>query len=250
MAEVTKAFLPAEAGFGARLRAAFAAGAAVDAASGAALQELLVAVSRLACVDHLLAQVGPLARKGSALAPARLSREALSEEQERSLARFRGSLLASAANRGKCGHSEALAAVLAPVARARCSPGPLPAPFLVPSAQGSMKQGLGALRRRRPGCVLLVRRIKQLGFDAPARLEDHFSRYGRVAEVYVAHSMARRCRRQAPGRARPAALGFVVMSCGSSVAAALAMGNVHSVAGVDIEVHAFEAFGMGAGEEA
>jgi len=37
--------------------------------------------------------------------------------------------------------------------------------------------------------VILVRKINTLGFAAPAALEQHYSRFGKVERVLVAHSM-------------------------------------------------------------
>merc|ERR1719198_2610932 len=53
---------------------------------------------------------------------------------------------------------------------------------------GSLRQDLELLRQRQPECVIIVRKIKKLGFESPQILDDHFSQYGEVKELLVAHS--------------------------------------------------------------
>merc|ERR1719198_2873097 len=53
---------------------------------------------------------------------------------------------------------------------------------------GSLRQDLELLRKHHPERVLIVRKIKQLGFDSPKFLKKHFTQYGEVSEILVAHS--------------------------------------------------------------
>merc|ERR1719161_1855327 len=77
---------------------------------------------------------------------------------------------------------------------------------------GSLRQDLELLRQRQPECVIIVRKIKRLGFESPQVLNDHFSQYGEVKELLVAHSHIKPTAKRPNGRVRPAALGFIVMA--------------------------------------
>jgi len=84
-------------------------------------------------------------------------------------------------------------------------------------------------------CVLIIRKMKKLGFDSPGILRMHFGKFGSVETVYVSHSHLQ-------GRMRPASLGFVVMDSKESVSKSLASGYVHVMHDVPIYVDAFEQF--------
>jgi len=81
--------------------------------------------------------------------------------------------------------------------------------------------------------VLIVRRIKQLGFSSGARIREHFERVGRVEHVLMSHSHVQQ-------RVRPASLGFVVMACREDAEAVLAAGGEQEVLGHAILVCPFK----------
>merc|ERR1740130_1857983 len=75
---------------------------------------------------------------------------------------------------------------------------------------GSLRQDLELLRQRQPENVIIVRKIKKLGFESPQMLDEHFSQYGEVKELLVAHSHVKPTAKRQNGRVRPAALGNVI----------------------------------------
>jgi len=77
--------------------------------------------------------------------------------------------------------------------------------------------------------VVIVRRIKQLGFGSASTLRRHFEQFGRVSRVLVSHSHLQ-------SRVRPASLGFVVMASCRAAEAALAAGAEQVVQGNTISV--------------
>jgi len=93
-----------------------------------------------------------------------------------------------------------------------------------------------------PRCVFIVRRITSMGFQSQEILTMHFSRYGEVSRVLVAHSKVKPFRNNptAQPRIRPGSLGFVVMKTAESVELILAGGKEQTVAGVLICVQRFE----------
>jgi len=107
---------------------------------------------------------------------------------------------------------------------------------------GSLRHDLELLRTRHPERVLIVRKIKKLGFGSPKLLEKHFIQYGEVSEVLVAHSHVKATSKRPNGRVRPAALGFVVMASADGVQCALEAGCAQAVQGTMIELSPFEAF--------
>jgi len=107
---------------------------------------------------------------------------------------------------------------------------------------GSLRRDLERLRERNPERVIIVRKIKKLGFESPALLEEHFQQYGQVAEVLVAHSHVKPTAKRPNGRVRPAALGFVVMESEEAAQRAVAAGATPVIGGVAIEMSSFEAF--------
>jgi len=120
-------------------------------------------------------------------------------------------------------------------------PGKLPVvPALI---GGSLKMDLEALRNYDSDCVLIVRKIKKLGFESPTALREHFGRYGEVADVRVAHSTVKPTAKRPGGRVRPAALGFVVMGSGDAARRAVEAGTEQMVCStVVIEVAEFSEF--------
>jgi len=121
-------------------------------------------------------------------------------------------------------------------------------PEFVPSAQHevvsgvSLRQDLEYLRECESGCVVIVRKIKKLGFDSPKYLEEYFSQYGDVSKVLVAHSHVKPTAKRPNGRVRPAALGFIVMAEEGGAQRALAAGHEHTVCDTLIELSSFDAF--------
>jgi len=107
---------------------------------------------------------------------------------------------------------------------------------------GSLRQDLEHLRERHPERVIIVRKIKKLGFDSPQLLDQHFSQYGQVSELLIAHSLVKPTAKRPNGRVRPAALGFVVMGDVDAVQRAFEGGMEQVVCGLHIELKPFESF--------
>jgi len=114
---------------------------------------------------------------------------------------------------------------------------------------GSLRQDLELLRERQPECVIIVRKIKKLGFESPQILNDHFSQYGEVKELLVAHSHVKPTAKRPNGRVRPAALGFVVMASAEAAQNAFNAGIDQMLCGVSIELAPFESFDSHYAEE-
>jgi hypothetical protein len=107
---------------------------------------------------------------------------------------------------------------------------------------GSLRQDLELLRQRQPEHVIIVRKIKKLGFESPQMLDEHFSQYGEVKELLVAHSHVKPTAKRPNGRVRPAALGFVVMANAESAQNAFKAGVDQMICGHLIELASFESF--------
>merc|ERR1719281_1541313 len=107
---------------------------------------------------------------------------------------------------------------------------------------GSLRQDLELLRQRQPEHVIIVRKIKKLGFESPQLLDEHFSQYGEVKELLVAHSHVKATAKRPNGRVRPAALGFVVMANEEGVQSAFKAGANQMIYGHAIELASFESF--------
>jgi len=114
---------------------------------------------------------------------------------------------------------------------------------------GSLRQDLELLRLRQPECVIIVRKIKKLGFESPQILDEHFSQYGEVKELLVAHSHVKPTAKRPNGRVRPAALGFVVMDTAEATRNAFEAGTNQIIGGVSIELAPFESFDSHYAEE-
>lgn len=92
-----------------------------------------------------------------------------------------------------------------------------------------------------PSCVFITRRINKLGFRSRALLERHYSQYGEVVQVFVAHSTVKPFpNSNLCPRTRPGNFGLVVMKTHDRVQAILLQGRVQVVSGVEIEVSIFE----------
>jgi len=107
---------------------------------------------------------------------------------------------------------------------------------------GSLRQDLELLRQRQPSHVIIVRRIKKLGFESPQLLDEHFSQYGEVKELLVAHSHVKPTAKRPNGRVRPAALGFVVMANEEAAQNAFKAGAEQMIYSNVIELASFESF--------
>jgi hypothetical protein len=114
---------------------------------------------------------------------------------------------------------------------------------------GSLRQDLELLRQRKPECVIIVRKIKKLGFTSPELLDQHFGQYGGVQELLVAHSHIKPTAKRPNGRVRPAALGFVVMATEEAAKNAFNAGTDQMLCGVSIELAPFESFDSHYAEE-
>jgi hypothetical protein len=105
----------------------------------------------------------------------------------------------------------------------------------------TLSTSLQLLSGESPDCLFIVRRINKLGFKAVRILKRHFSAYGAVTKVLLAHSTVRQhgdpsCN----SRRRPSSLGFVHMSNTDAVRKVLALGNEQEVEGHLIRVQRFE----------
>jgi len=114
---------------------------------------------------------------------------------------------------------------------------------------GSLRQDLELLRQRQPECVIIVRKIKKLGFDSPQFLNEHFGQYGEVKELLVAHSHVKPTAKRPNGRVRPAALGFIVMATEEGAKEAFKAGIDQMLGDVSIELAPFESFDAHYGED-
>mmetsp|Transcript_62288 Transcript_62288/g.100810 ORF Transcript_62288/g.100810 Transcript_62288/m.100810 type:complete len:558 (-) Transcript_62288:219-1892(-) len=90
--------------------------------------------------------------------------------------------------------------------------------------------------------VLIVRKINRLGFSSPTTLKEHYSWYGAVENVLVAHSRVKSGSGQAGivSRLRPSGLGFIVMSTIEEAESILKGGQEQLVCGSVIRVQKFE----------
>jgi hypothetical protein len=114
----------------------------------------------------------------------------------------------------------------------------------------TLSTSLQILEEEDPECLLIVRRISKLGFKATRALKKHFSAYGSVGKVLLAHSTARQyCDQQFHVKRRPSNLGFVQMSSAEAVQKVLALGSSQEIEGVTVCVQKFEKHGTSEGAE-
>lgn len=105
----------------------------------------------------------------------------------------------------------------------------------------TLSTSLQLLTNEDPDCLFIVRRMNKLGFKASRKLKQHFSAYGTVVRVLVAHSTVRQHGDpQCHARRRPSSLGFVQMAAAASVREVLAAGPEQEVDGSLIRVQKFE----------
>merc|ERR1719487_1921174 len=91
-------------------------------------------------------------------------------------------------------------------------------------ADETLRTHLRDLQKVSSDRVVLVRKINRLGFESADVLKQHYSKYGTVDRVLVAHSHVKSQNRRCGSRLRPSGLGFVVMGSKSDVEAILADG--------------------------
>mmetsp|Transcript_72267 Transcript_72267/g.228376 ORF Transcript_72267/g.228376 Transcript_72267/m.228376 type:complete len:377 (-) Transcript_72267:159-1289(-) len=105
----------------------------------------------------------------------------------------------------------------------------------------TLSSSLQLLSHENPDCLFIVRHINKLGFKASRTLKRHYSAYGAVVRVLVAHSTVRQhgspdCH----ARRRPSSLGFLQMATPEAVKAILAAGPEQEVDGAMIRIQKFE----------
>jgi len=100
---------------------------------------------------------------------------------------------------------------------------------------------LSALQQEDPKCVFIARRINGMGFKSQEILTAHYSQYGEVSKVLVAHSQVKPYRNKGvEARIRPGSLGFIVMGSAGAVERILEDGHEQNVSGWRICVEPFE----------
>jgi hypothetical protein len=115
--------------------------------------------------------------------------------------------------------------------------------------KNTMKTQLEALRLEAPLSVLTVRQINKLGLSSPLLLRSHFSNYGRVKDVLVAHSYVKYNtagrRLHEHRRVRAAGMGFVVMCSPEDAARVLSEGLEQVVNGWTVKIEPFHRHNVG-----
>jgi len=116
----------------------------------------------------------------------------------------------------------------------------------------TLRMHLRSLIKIESARILIVRKINRLGFASPELLKNHYSWFGTVENVLVAHSRVKssavvpvRCMEGMPSRTtnsrlRPSGLGFLIMSKVEEAEAILAAGPEQIVYGAVIRVQHFE----------
>eukprot|EP00930_Biecheleria_cincta_P000489 TRINITY_DN10106_c0_g1_i1.p1 TRINITY_DN10106_c0_g1~~TRINITY_DN10106_c0_g1_i1.p1 ORF type:complete len:879 (+),score=201.08 TRINITY_DN10106_c0_g1_i1:199-2835(+) len=106
----------------------------------------------------------------------------------------------------------------------------------------TLRTYLQKLRSEDPRCIFIVRRINKLGFRSKVLLEKHYSQFGQVAQVCVAHSKVKPLpnTQGTHPRTRPGNFGLVVMRDPEAVKRILQQGTPQTVMGFEILVYRFE----------
>lgn len=105
----------------------------------------------------------------------------------------------------------------------------------------TLRSHLTELRSKDQNCIFITRRINKLGFRSREVLHQHFSQYGEVGRVLVAHSKVKPLHDpSAQLRTRPGRLGLIMMQSAESVRHILSLGEEQMVAGHQIQVQCFE----------
>lgn len=104
---------------------------------------------------------------------------------------------------------------------------------------------LEELRSEDPRCIFIVRRINKLGFRSKTALESHYSKFGKVLQVCVAHSKVKPLPNSGQtARTRPGNFGLVVMQSPAAVKKVLDKGSTHIIDGVEVSVHKYQPSGF------
>jgi len=120
-------------------------------------------------------------------------------------------------------------------------PAPEPAERRGRHGAGTLRDYLSELKGQDPDRIFTARRINKLGFRSREVLNAHYSQYGDVVQVLVAHSEVRPFRDVGGQlRTRPGGLGMIVMRDAASVKKILALGEEQIVGGHQIRVQEFE----------
>lgn len=105
----------------------------------------------------------------------------------------------------------------------------------------TLSTSLQLLSHENPDCLFIVRHINKLGFKASRTLKRHYSAYGAVVRVLVAHSTVRQHGSpDSHARRRPSSLGFLQMASPEAAKAILAAGPEQEVDGAVIRIQKFE----------
>jgi len=105
----------------------------------------------------------------------------------------------------------------------------------------TLSTSLQLLSNENPDCLFIVRRINKLGFKAGRTLKRHFSSFGAVVRVLVAHSTVRQHGDpQCHARRRPSSLGFVQMASKIAVEKILELGQEQEIEGSMIRIQKFQ----------
>merc|ERR1719263_1117525 len=88
-----------------------------------------------------------------------------------------------------------------------------------------MRKEIKTLKQYPDRRVLIVRKIKALGFESSEVLKEYFGQFGAVSEVIVPHSFTKPGPQRKLGRIRPGVMGFVVMETTEGAEAAMALGE-------------------------
>eukprot|EP00929_Paragymnodinium_shiwhaense_P119978 TRINITY_DN91886_c0_g1_i1.p1 TRINITY_DN91886_c0_g1~~TRINITY_DN91886_c0_g1_i1.p1 ORF type:complete len:437 (-),score=92.16 TRINITY_DN91886_c0_g1_i1:298-1608(-) len=109
------------------------------------------------------------------------------------------------------------------------------------ASQQTLSSSLQLLSEADPRLVFVVRRINKMGFKACRLLKRHYSYYGHVVRVLLAHSTVKsQDEDQLCSRRRPSSLGFVQMGSVAAVQRILAMGEDQWVDMFPIRVTRFD----------
>lgn len=114
----------------------------------------------------------------------------------------------------------------------------------------SLRKDLEALRLLPEKRVIIVRKIKALGFASVEALREYFEEFGPVEDVIVPHSSTKPGPRRGLGRMRPGVMGFVVMGNSEAAEAAMEKAEAHVVRDVAIKVSWFNHGGCAVSEHA
>lgn len=92
-----------------------------------------------------------------------------------------------------------------------------------------------------PRCVVGVRKINRLGFEARDLLREHFSRYGAVEDILLSGAEEKGAVAGGPRvRVRPSGFGFVVFESVEAAATVLRDGPAQVINDSEILVNSFE----------